>query len=234
MKSVVKFSIKQTVLLNVVFVILVVAGAFSIFTTPLENMPVVDMGNVFINTVYYGASADDVEQLVTVEIEKALDGLEDVEYIKSNSYRNFSSVDVKFLDDSDYRVRYDELRFRVLNIKDELPPDADEPTFMYLDTNVWLPVVIVNIKGDLSPTQPGKVCGRIANQPADDSRCSRCQNRGRIRYRIPCVFGYGKITSIRRYIPAGRRCHSLRQHQDSHRTFPGPVNGNICWMPAIA
>jgi HAE1 family hydrophobic/amphiphilic exporter-1 len=150
MKSVVQFSIKQTVLLNVVFVILVVAGAFSIFTTPLENMPVVDMGNVFINTVYYGASADDVEQLVTVEIEKALDGLEDVEYIKSDSYRNFSSVDVKFLDDSDYRARYDELRFRVLNIKDELPPDADEPTFMYLDTNVWLPVVIVNIKGDMS------------------------------------------------------------------------------------
>ncbi|MDJ0815356.1 MAG: efflux RND transporter permease subunit [Desulfobacterales bacterium] len=149
MKSVVKFSIKQTVLLNVVFVILVVAGAFSIFTTPLENMPVVDMGNVFINTIYYGASAEDVEQLVTVEIEKALDGLEDVEWIKSDSYRNFSSVEVKFLDDSDYRFRYDELRFRVLNIKDELPPDADESTFMYLDTNIWLPVVIVNITGDM-------------------------------------------------------------------------------------
>ena len=72
MKSVVQFSIKQTVLLNVVFVILVITGAFSIFTTPLENMPVVDMGNVFINTVYYGASADDVEQLVTAEIEDAL------------------------------------------------------------------------------------------------------------------------------------------------------------------
>ena len=97
MRSVVQFSIKQTVLFNVVFVILVVAGAFAIFTTPLENMPVVDMGNVFVNTVYYGASADDVEQLVTDEIEKALDGLEDVEYIKSDSYRNFSSVDVKFL-----------------------------------------------------------------------------------------------------------------------------------------
>jgi multidrug efflux pump subunit AcrB len=150
MKSVVQFSIKQTVLLNVVFVILVVAGAFSIFTTPLENMPVVDMGNVFIHTVYYGASANDVEQLVTAEIEEALDGLEDVEYIKSDSYRNFSSVDVKFIDDSDYRARYDELRFRVLNIKNELPPDADESTFMYLDTNAWLPVIIVNITGDLS------------------------------------------------------------------------------------
>ena len=150
MKSVVRFSIRQTVLFNVVFVILVIAGAFSIFTTPLENMPVVDMGNVFINTVYYGASADDVEQLVTDEIEQALDGLEDVEYIRSDSYRNFSSVEVKFLDDSDYRFRYDELRFRVLNIKAELPPDADEPTFMYLDTNAWMPVVIVNITGDLS------------------------------------------------------------------------------------
>lgn len=150
MRSVVQFSIKQTVLLNVVFVILVVAGAFAIFTTPLENMPVVDMGNVFINTVYYGASADDVEQLVTAEIEKALDGLEDVEYIRSDSYRNFSSVEVKFIDDSDYRFRYDELRFRVLNIKAELPPDADEPTYLYLDTNAWLPVVIVNITGNLS------------------------------------------------------------------------------------
>ncbi|MGD9372752.1 MAG: efflux RND transporter permease subunit, partial [Desulfobacterales bacterium] len=161
MKSVVHFSIKQKVLFNVVFVILVVAGAFSIFTTPLENMPVVDMGNVFINTVYYGASADDVEQLVTVEIEKALDGLEDVEYIKSDSYRNFSSVEVKFLDDSDYRFRYDELRFRVLNIKDELPPDADESTFMYLDTNVWLPVVIVNITGDMSQRSLERYAGEL-------------------------------------------------------------------------
>ena len=149
MKRVVEYSIKQKVFINVVFVILVIAGGFSVFTSPLENMPVVDMGNVFIHTVYYGASAEDVEQLVTTKIEEALDGLENVEYIKADSYRNFSAINVKFIDDSDYRALYDELRFRVLNSRDELPEGVDEPTFTYVDTNEWIPVIVVNILGDL-------------------------------------------------------------------------------------
>ena len=149
MRPVVKFSIKQSVFINVVFVILVVAGAYAVFTTPLENYPVVDMGNVFVTTVYFGASAEDVEQLVTTKIEEALDGLENVEWIQSHSYRNFSFINVKFIDDSDYETLYDDLRFRVLNIKNELPPEVDDPTFLYMDTNAWLPVVIVNIAGEL-------------------------------------------------------------------------------------
>jgi HAE1 family hydrophobic/amphiphilic exporter-1 len=149
MKSVVRFSLRQKVFINVVFVILVVAGAHAVFTTPLENYPVVDMGNVFIQTVYFGASAEDVEKLVTTEIEEALDGLENVEWIQSHSYRNISSVKVKFIDDADYEALYDELRFRVLNIKKELPAEVDDPQFLYIDTNAWLPVIIVNLAGEL-------------------------------------------------------------------------------------
>ncbi len=130
MKSVVKFSISQTVFINVVFVILVIAGVFSILTIPVENMPTVDIGKVFISTTYFGASAEDVEQLVTAKIEDALDGLESVEFIQSHSYRNVSSVLVKFIDDSDYKDLYDELRFRALNIKDELPTNGRTSFFL--------------------------------------------------------------------------------------------------------
>ncbi|QTA79273.1 Acriflavin resistance protein [Desulfonema limicola] len=149
MRPVVKYSIAQTVFINVIFVILTVAGLFSLFTIPVENMPNVDIGKVFIHTVWFGASADDVEQLVTAEIEDALDGLENVEYIRSDSYRNFSSVLVKFNDDTNYKYLYDELRFRTLNIKDQLPQGADEPDFLYIDTHEWLPVIVVNISGNL-------------------------------------------------------------------------------------
>ncbi len=149
MKPVVKFSLLQSVFLNVVFVILVVAGAFSILAIPVENMPVVDMGRVFITTTYYGASAEDVEQLVTVELEDALDDMESVEYVQSRSYRNFSSITVKYLDDVDYKDLYDELRFRVLNTKEELPDIAEDPEFVYVDTHIWIPVIVVNITGDM-------------------------------------------------------------------------------------
>ena len=149
MKSIVQFSIKQNVFINVVFIILTVAGAFSLLTIPVENMPNVDMGKVFIHTVYFGASAEDVEQLVTSEIEDALDDLEDVEFIQSSSYRNFSSVQVKFNDDTDYENLYDDLRFLALNIKNKLPSDAEEPVFLYIDTHEWIPVIVANVTGDL-------------------------------------------------------------------------------------
>jgi len=156
MKPVVKFALGQRVFLNVAFVILVVAGAFSIVAIPVENMPMVDIGKAFIYTTYYGASAEDVEQLVTTKIEDALDDMESVEFIHSRSYRNFSSIQVKFLDDTDYKRLYDELRFRTLNIKDELPAGADEPRFIYIDTHVWLPVIVVNVIGDM-PQQSLKI-----------------------------------------------------------------------------
>ena len=150
MKAVVKFAIRQAVFFNVAFVILLTAGGFSVFTTPLDNMPLVDMGEVFVQTVYFGASADDVEKLVTTKVEDALNGLENIEYVQSYSYRNFSSVKVKFIDDSDYEALYDDLRFRVLNIKDELPAGTDEPGFLYIDTHAWMPVVVVNLSGQMS------------------------------------------------------------------------------------
>jgi multidrug efflux pump subunit AcrB len=149
MFTIVKYTLKQTVFINVLFVILIIAGVFSLLTTSTENMPMVDMGEVFIQTVYYGASAADVEQLVTSKIEDAIDSLENVEYVQSNSYRDFSSIKVKFIDDTDYRRLYDELRFRVLNIKDELPDGTDDPEFHWIDTNAWIPVIAVNISGDL-------------------------------------------------------------------------------------
>ncbi len=150
MKNLVKFTLKQTVFINVVFVILTVAGIYSLLDTPVENMPPVDIGKVFITTIYYGASADDVENLVTNEIEDALDGLENVEYIQSRSRRNASSVEVKFLDDTDYQEQYDELRYRILNIRGKLPQGVDDPIFTYIDTKVWIPVIVVNLMGDLS------------------------------------------------------------------------------------
>lgn len=150
MKNFINLTIKQKVFINVVFVILMVGGVYSVFHTPVENLPPVAIGKVFITTVHYGASAEDVEQLVTREIEDAIDGLESVEYIQSTSMRNVSSILVKFIDDSDYRHLYDELRLRVLNIRSQLPDAVDDPIFTYLDSQEWKPVIVANLVGELS------------------------------------------------------------------------------------
>lgn len=150
MRPVVRFSLSQSVFMNLVFIVLMVVGGYSLLSTPVENMPPVDMGQVFIITTYYGASGEDVESLVTSRIEDSIDGMENIEYIQSRSYRNVSIVEVKFLDDTDYDALYDELRFRVINVRGDLPQYTDEPVFFAIDTQVWMPVIAVNITGDLS------------------------------------------------------------------------------------
>jgi multidrug efflux pump subunit AcrB len=150
MKNLVRFTLAQTVLINLVFVALMVVGAFALFSLPVERYPNVRMGKVFIETIYPGASPAEVEALVTREIEDALDDLANVEFIRSTSYRQRSSVVVKFIDDTDYQRGLDEIRFKVLGIMDELPPEVDPPRFNAIDVNDWLPAVSVNLVGERS------------------------------------------------------------------------------------
>jgi HAE1 family hydrophobic/amphiphilic exporter-1 len=150
MRPVVEFTLRQRVLFNLVFVLMIAAGALSMAKLPVERYPEISFGKVFINTFYPGASPRDVEALVTTKIEDALEGLEHVELTRATSVRERSTVLVKFRDDTDYEALYDELRFRVLGVLDELPQEVEPPTFELIKTSFWLPVVSVNLVGERS------------------------------------------------------------------------------------
>ncbi len=150
MKEVVAFSIRQKVFFNLLFVLLMVLGSFGLLRLPVERYPNIGFAKVTIDTFLPGASAADVEALITREIEDGLDDLENVEYLTSTSYRERSSILVKFIDDTDYQQGYEELRLKVLSILDELPAEAEPPKFNYLDVNDWLPAITINIHGERS------------------------------------------------------------------------------------
>ena len=150
MKPFFRFILRQTVLVNLLFVLAMAVGLFALFDLPVERYPDVRMGKIQISTVLPGASPEDVESLVTNEIEEALNDLESVEFIQSTSYRAWSFVTVKFIDDTDYDKLYGELRLKVLSILNELPPGIDPPEFTEIRVSEWLPAVSVNLIGDRS------------------------------------------------------------------------------------
>ncbi|RUM52395.1 MAG: AcrB/AcrD/AcrF family protein [Methylococcus sp.] len=149
MKSIIEFSLQQRVFFNLVFVVLILAGSYSVFQMPVDRYPNVNFGEVIINTHFPGASPSEVETLVTREIEDALEPVRNIAWIKATSFRERSRIHLKFIDDTDYKSGYDEIRFNVLNRLDKLPTEADPPELINLETEDFLPVVVVNLVGDI-------------------------------------------------------------------------------------
>lgn len=102
-------------------------GSYSLINIPKESSPEVIIPIGVISTTLPGASAADVEALVTNELERGLTSLENVTEITSISSEGVSSVTVEFstqapLDDS---IR--KLKDEVDRIEADLPEDANSP-----------------------------------------------------------------------------------------------------------
>lgn len=152
MQNLINFTLRQKVVLNLLFILLTVIGAFVLLRMPAERYPNIEFGKMYINTFLPGASPEEVEKLITNEIEDALENVENLDYIQSVSYRERSNVVIKFVDDSDYRKHFDDVRLEVLSILDDLPDLPEPPVFNFLDVNDWFPTISVNISGKHSNT----------------------------------------------------------------------------------
>jgi len=157
MRGLIKFALGKTVFLNIVFIGVVVYGLWALFyRMPVDRYPNIQFGEVVINTAYPGASAEDVEKLVTQEIEDSLRGMADVDYVRSTSRGGLSIVKVKLVDDTDYDTLIREVKVRVASVQNRLPTLDGKilaPTVTEIDVDEWLPVIQVNLIG-ADPAHP--------------------------------------------------------------------------------
>ncbi len=114
---------------------LVVFGVMSIFSFPLELTPEMEMPMMIVNTVYPGASPNDVEKLVTKEVEEAVGTLSGVKIISSISNENVSMVVLQYEYGTNMTQAYSDLKEKMDSYANILPEDAQTPILMELDMN---------------------------------------------------------------------------------------------------
>jgi multidrug efflux pump len=83
-----RFFIDRPVFAWVIAIIIMMAGALSIFTLPISRYPTIAPPSVNINAVYPGASAQTVEDSVTQIIEQNMKGLDGLLYMSAASDSN--------------------------------------------------------------------------------------------------------------------------------------------------
>jgi len=145
-----RIALKRQPTILTLLIIIVIAGAYSYLTLPRESFPDITIPYVFVATTYEGVSPSDMEELVTIPIERKLKGIADVEEIRSTSAEDISTVAVKFLPSVDIDDALQKVRDRVDQAKNDLPADLkDDPVIKEVNFSD-LPVIRVVLSGDFS------------------------------------------------------------------------------------
>lgn len=129
-------------------IFLFLAGGMAWNTLPKEQFPEVVFPQIMVNTIYPGTSPENMESLISKEIEKECKGVSGVKKITSNSIENFSSVMVEFNTSENVQVAKQRVKDAVDKAK--LPTDLrDKPSVIDIDIS-QVPIMNVHVSGDLS------------------------------------------------------------------------------------
>lgn len=129
---------------------MIFAGFYAVYLIPKESAPEVIIPIGIVTTAYPGASAADMEELVTNKLESGFESLDDVKKVSSVSRDGISMVTVEFAASADVEESIDKVKDAVDVAKSELPEDATEP--MVTEVNFAdQPIHMLSISSDLDP-----------------------------------------------------------------------------------
>lgn len=105
---------------------MILVGSISLYLLKKETFPAIDFDVIVITTPYPGSSAEDVEKLVTIPIERKLKGIAGIKTTNALSAENNSIIYLEVEADNDLDQVLTDVKNEVDTVND-LPEDVDVP-----------------------------------------------------------------------------------------------------------
>ncbi len=146
-----ELSLKRPVLAIVCSILIIIFGAISFSFLGVREYPAIDPAVISVRTSYVGASADIVEQQITEPLEKAVNGVQGVKNITSNSAQGNSSITVEFELGVDLEKAANDVRDKVGQAVSNLPQDIDAPPIVSKADADSDPIMFIIIQSQKKP-----------------------------------------------------------------------------------
>lgn len=142
MKGLVNFVLKNKLAVWLLTIIITASGIYSGTRMKMESIPDISIPYLIVMGVYPGATPEQVMDEVSIPLEKAVEGLEDVNAVFSSSSSSISQIQIEY----DYGVDMDEKKRQLESVIDNvgLPGEVQEPTIMSISLNM-MPVVALSV-----------------------------------------------------------------------------------------
>lgn len=145
--SITEVAIKRPLLISVLFLVLILAGFLGYKELNYNLLPKFEAPVLSIQTVYRGASAEEVETNVTKKIEDAVSSIEGLDIISSTSMENASIVILQLKQNTVVNDAQQEAQRKLNNVKNELPDGVDDPVISKFSSSD-LPVLKLTLFAD--------------------------------------------------------------------------------------
>lgn len=131
----------------VLALMIIIFGLIAYNTLPREADPDVTPPFIFVMTFYPGVAPEDIEQSITIPIEKKLKGLEGVKRVNSSSTEGMSSIFIEFMSDVDIDDALRKTKDKVDLARTDLPADLEnDPNVMEINFSEQ-PIVVLSLSG---------------------------------------------------------------------------------------
>ncbi len=177
MHALTSWFIRNPVAANLMMALILFLGMQTLLSMRIEGFPRVPPETVEISIEYPDATAEQVDELVTQKVEQALEGLEGVRSITSQSVNGFATISVRRAGGEKLQDVLDRVRLRVDGITD-LPSKARRPV---IETSAFdFPALYVNLYGNADPATLHTVAQRLKEELLAQPELSRLKIWGLI------------------------------------------------------
>ena len=146
---------------NLLMLLIVVAGLFSLHSTRLEVFPEMSLDMINIMVPYLGASPSDVEEGVCLRIEEAIAGVDGIKRMTSTAGEGMGSMLVEVEEFADVKEVLDDVKAEIDTII-TFPKETEKPIIAELKTR--FKVISIVLSGDVSE----QTLRTLADQIRDD------------------------------------------------------------------
>lgn len=135
-----ELGVRLPVFTTIVLISVLILGGISYSLIPLDLLPEIEQPAISIITPYLGVSAEDIEKLVTKEIENTVNSVGGIDKITSQTKDNISVVALRFKWGTNLDAAVNDVRSVLEFAKRDLPNDIEPPQIFKFNTAQW-PVV---------------------------------------------------------------------------------------------
>jgi hydrophobic/amphiphilic exporter-1 (mainly G- bacteria), HAE1 family len=161
MNALLRFSVKNPVGVNLIFLALLLVGWIQLGTLPREVFPEFAKDTVEITVIYPNASPDEIARLCVIPLEEAADGVQGAAEISSISNQASARIFIRLHPGTKVQPFLDELRQEVDQIED-WPEDAEDPRIF--EQKVQFPVITVSLFGNLDEADTREIAEELRDR----------------------------------------------------------------------